>query len=148
MASKTILVVDDEQGYVEPLRDALEFGGYRVLTARSAEEALRVAAEMRIDLATVDIMMPPGESLESSVASHEAGLYVCKELRRKYPSLDLFCISVVTDERVIREVKALGIRFLRKGETPLRTVLEMLESRLTGVAYSTVKPNKWGRTKP
>jgi oxygen-independent coproporphyrinogen-3 oxidase len=39
-------------------------------------------------------------------------------------------------DTLIKEIQFLGVRFLRKGETPLRTVLNMMRSRLTGIAYS------------
>ena len=138
MVSKTVLVVDDEQGLLEALEDGLLYEGHRVLKASTVEQALRILDTERVDLATVDIMMPPGPSLESQFDSHEAGLYLCRTIRRKYPQLDVFCLSVVSDVDVIRELRKLGIRFLRKGETPLRTVLNMIRSRLTGIAYSSV----------
>ena len=50
---------------------------------------------------------------------------------------DVFCLSVVSDENAIRKIQSFGVKFLRKGETPLRTVLNMMRSRLTGIAYST-----------
>ena len=63
MNRKTVLIVDDERGYAEGLQDALDYEGFRVLTATTAEEALRILKNERVDLATVDIMMPPGRSL-------------------------------------------------------------------------------------
>ena len=137
MSRKTVLIIDDERGFIEPLADALEFEGHRVILAASAEEGLDILRSERVDLVTVDIMMPPGASLEGELSSHESGLFLCRELTRSYPDLDVFCLSVVSDDDVIRQVQQLGVRFLRKGETPLQTVLNMIRSRLTGVAYST-----------
>jgi len=134
---KTVLLVDDEQGFLEPLADALDFEGYRVLKARSAEEALRTLERETVDLITIDVMLSPGPSLERSTDSQSAGVFLCEHIRANYPSLNAFCISVVSDEAVIRKIESLRIRFLRKGETPLRTVLNMIRSKLTGVAYST-----------
>jgi CheY-like chemotaxis protein len=134
---KTVLLVDDEQSFLEPLSDALEFEGHRVLKARTADEALDILKRERIDLITIDIMLDPGEALQNKVESHSAGLFLCEEISRNYPDIDAFCISVVSEMRIIRKIESLGIRFLRKGETPLRTVLNRLRSRLTGIAYST-----------
>ena len=64
MAQKTVLLIDDDLGFQEPLADALEFEGYRVLKASTGEDALRILAREKVHLATVDIMMPPGKSLE------------------------------------------------------------------------------------
>lgn len=138
MQQKTVLIIDDEKGFIEALEDALIFEGYNILKAMTAEEALRILKKERIDLATVDIMMPPGSShLESQVASRRTGIILCRTIRKLYPNIDVFCISVVTDKNTIREIQDMGVRFIRKGETPLRTVLRMIKSRLTGIAYTT-----------
>ena len=143
---KTVLIIDDEQGLIEALEDALVSEGCRVLKAVTAEEALRILRTERIDLVTVDIMMPQGPSLESRVDSHSTGVFLCETIRRDYPKIDVFCLSVVGDPTTIRTIQSLGIRFLRKGETPLRTVLNMIRSRLTGIAYSTDRDSRdWSR---
>ena len=134
LRTKTALLIDDEQGFLEPLADALESEGVQVLKARTAEQALQLLTQEHVDLVTIDIMLDPGQSLEDLVDSHSTGLFLCSEIRKKYPEIDAFCISVVSDVGIIHEIESLGIRFLRKGETPLRTVLNMLRSRLTGIA--------------
>ena len=136
MHSKTILLIDDDQAFLEPLADALEFEGHHILKARTADEALEILKQKQVDLVTIDIMLDPGDALKDEVDSHSTGIFLCEEITRKYPQIDAFCISVVSEMRIIRKIESLGIRFLRKGETPLRTVLNMLRSRLTGVAYS------------
>lgn len=134
---KTVLLVDDEQQYLEPLEDALIYEGFHVLKARDASSALDLLAQGGIDLVTIDIMLSPGPKLEGKVDSQRAGIFLCQEISKRYPNLDAFCLSVVSDEATIRQIQSFGIKFLRKGETPLRTVLNMLRSRLTGLAYST-----------
>ena len=136
MAKKTILLIDDELGFLEALEDALLYEGHTVLKASTAEDALLLLAKENIDCATIDIMMPAGRSLDQETSSHTTGIYLCERIRREHPSIDLFCISVVSEPKTIRQIENLGVRFLRKGETPLRTVLDMIRSRLTGVAYS------------
>jgi len=142
VTKKTVLLIDDEQSFLEPLSDALEFEGYRVLKARTAEEAFDFLEQEHIDLVTIDIMMDPGNAWEGDIDSHKTGLYLCEEIKETWPNIDAFCISVVSDMKIIKQIESLGIRFLRKGETPLRTVLNMLRSRLTGIAYSTERDQK------
>lgn len=137
MRQRTVLIIDDEQGLLEALGDALTYEGYRVLKASTGEQALAVLSREHVDLATIDVMMPPGSSLEAATTSQRTGLYLCREIVRLYPRLDLFCLSVVNEPSLIKEIQKLGVRFLRKGETPLRTVLNMIRSRLTGIAFST-----------
>lgn len=142
MTNKTVLLIDDEQSFLEPLADALEFEGYRVLKARTADEAFDFLEQEHIDLVTIDIMLDPGSAFVDNVDSHSTGIYLCEEIKQEWPNIDAFCISVVSDMKIIRKIESLGIRFLRKGETPLRTVLNMLRSRLTGIAYSTDRDRK------
>jgi CheY-like chemotaxis protein len=130
-------LVDDELGYLEPLRDALHSEGYRVLTARTGEDALNILEKDEIHLTSIDVMLPPGQSLEDQTSSQKTGIYIAREILSRYPDMDVFCLSVINDTRLIQELQSMGVRFLRKGETPLRTVLNMMRSRLTGIAYST-----------
>jgi CheY-like chemotaxis protein len=133
---KTVLLVDDEQAFLEPLEDALVFEGYRVLKARDVSTALDILYRERIDLVSVDIMLSPGGRLEGSVDSQRAGVYLCERLSSDFPRLDAFCLSVVSDHITIRQVEKCGVQFIRKGETPLRTVIGMMKARLRGVPYT------------
>ena len=54
----TVLLVDDEHRVVRVLALALEREGYRVLTATSAEDALRLADSGPIDAVLLDVWMP------------------------------------------------------------------------------------------
>ena len=143
MVQKTVLLVDDEQQYLEALDDALTYEGYRVLKARDVATALEILQRESIDLISIDIMLSPGTSLEGTVSSQKAGAYLCERVAKDYPHIHAFCLSVVTEPQTIKTINDLGIRFLRKGETPLRTVLNMMRSRLTGAAaYSTRRDAK------
>jgi PAS domain S-box-containing protein len=57
---RTILAVDDESTVLALARDILEMQGFRVLTARNGEEALRVFHDhaRTIDLVLLDLTMP------------------------------------------------------------------------------------------
>jgi len=55
----TVLIVDDDPGCVEALRDTLQDVGYQVSTARSAMEALRfLESELRPSVIILDLLMP------------------------------------------------------------------------------------------
>jgi DNA-binding NarL/FixJ family response regulator len=136
---KTVLLVDDEQTFLEPLEDALIFEGYQVLKARDVSSAIDILNNEEIDLISVDIMLSPGARLEGVVDSQRAGVYLCEWLSREYPRLNAFCISVVSDHATIRQVERQGVKFIRKGETPLRTVIGMMKAKLRGVPYSPTK---------
>jgi len=58
--TETILLVDDDDSVREVARQMIEVGGYKVLTARSGEEALEVYNSRReeISLIILDLIMP------------------------------------------------------------------------------------------
>lgn len=56
--NKTVLVVDDEQNIIEPVKAYLEKQGYSVLTAERGQDALALAERGGIDLILLDLMLP------------------------------------------------------------------------------------------
>ncbi len=76
--TSTILVVDDEDIVVSLVRDALEDEGYRVHTAHSGPEALKIIAAHTIDLLITDIRMPQmtGTELANRAKESNAELVV------------------------------------------------------------------------
>jgi signal transduction histidine kinase/serine/threonine protein kinase/CheY-like chemotaxis protein len=83
----TVLLVDDEPLVREATRRTLRSLGYQVLGAKSADEALRIAAENvdSIDLVITDVMMPGMNGLE-----------LARELGKIRPSLKVLFISGYT----------------------------------------------------
>jgi DNA-binding response OmpR family regulator len=57
-ATKTILLVDDDQEILSAMRTLMENKGYRVLTASDGNAGLSVAEREQPDLVIVDMMMP------------------------------------------------------------------------------------------
>ncbi|MBO9599305.1 MAG: response regulator transcription factor [Cohnella sp.] len=66
-----LLLVEDEAGMLEEMRAFLQREGYRVLTARTGNEALSVVRAQRPDLVVLDWMLP-----------EKSGIDVCRELRQ------------------------------------------------------------------
>lgn len=60
---KTILVVDDEVSIAATLALLLADAGHRAASARSAAEALAIAAREDFDVVLVDRMMPGGDGV-------------------------------------------------------------------------------------
>ena len=56
--TKTILVVDDEADIRESVRMILEPNGYKVITAKDADDLLKKIKQKTPDLILLDIMMP------------------------------------------------------------------------------------------
>ncbi len=53
-----VLVVDDEPDLADMVATTLRFDGCRTATAGDADEAMRVARELRPDIAVLDVMLP------------------------------------------------------------------------------------------
>jgi len=64
LATKNILLVDDDPEYRGALKDALEQAGFRVVTAQSGEDALEVLALKAVDCILLDRAMPGIGGLE------------------------------------------------------------------------------------
>jgi two-component system alkaline phosphatase synthesis response regulator PhoP len=71
MATRTILVVDDEPGIVTIARDYLDRAGFRVLTAGDGATALRLARTERPSLLVLDLMLPGMDGLDVTRALRE-----------------------------------------------------------------------------
>ena len=59
-----ILVVDDERGIRESIREAIQYAGYSCWTAGSGEEALAFLEERHVDIVIADIRMPGLDGFE------------------------------------------------------------------------------------
>jgi two-component system alkaline phosphatase synthesis response regulator PhoP len=58
MSKKKILVVDDDQDFVDAVRVVVENDGYDVEVAYDGKEALDKVAQSKPDLIILDVMMP------------------------------------------------------------------------------------------
>lgn len=63
MGKKSILVIDDEVGFVKALTDCLEFHGYDVIPAYDGLEGLGKVRLKRPDLIILDLMLPKLDGL-------------------------------------------------------------------------------------
>ena len=84
----TVLVVDDENGPREAFRLVLE-DHFNVLTAESGSAALDVLRENRVDVVTLDLMMP---SL--------SGVETLKRIRELDPDVEVVIVSAMPQRDV------------------------------------------------
>lgn len=80
---KHILIIDDEQGIREPLKEYLEGENFFVSTAKNSDDAKNKIELLEFDLLIVDIMMP-GQS----------GLELTKEIRKKKDTPIIFLTAM------------------------------------------------------
>ena len=67
-ATRSILIVDDEFGLAEMLRDMLCESGFEVTLAINGRLALEILAEDKVDLVLTDMMMPVMDGAELAAA--------------------------------------------------------------------------------
>ncbi len=72
MGEQTILVVEDEESFVEALTVGLKREGFRVRVARDGVEALELFDLVQPDLVLLDVMLP-----------RISGIDVCREIRTR-----------------------------------------------------------------
>ncbi len=68
---ETVLIVDDEKNYLVVLEALLGPEGYEILTASSAEEAIRLIQESDLDLIITDMKMPGTSGMQLLETSKE-----------------------------------------------------------------------------
>lgn len=70
--SQTVLVVEDEESFIEALQVGLKREGFRVEVARDGRQALDLFDLVRPDLVLLDVMLP-----------NVSGIDVCRQLRKR-----------------------------------------------------------------
>jgi two-component system, cell cycle sensor histidine kinase and response regulator CckA len=120
--SETILLVEDEQGLRELIRECLEGVGYTVLEARHEVEALEICKRhpAPVHLLLTDVVMPV-----------MSGRELAEQVRALRPEIRVLYVSGYTDDAVVlRGVLAADMEFLQKPFTPeglARRVREVLD---------------------
>jgi len=91
---KTILLIDDEQGFVKMMKSGLISQGFNVLVARTGEQGLSVTRRKKPDLIVLDIILPKMKGRE-----------VCIKLKEDAKTKDIPVITL-TSKSSTDDVKA------------------------------------------
>jgi DNA-binding NtrC family response regulator len=92
-----VLLVDDEQGYLEVLQKRMTRRGLGVTTAVSGPDAVQLARRQTFDVAVVDLKMEDMDGIE-----------VLKVLKMMDPGLAVIILTGHGSEQAAREGMALG----------------------------------------
>ena len=82
---KTVLVVDDTAAHLQQLNEIVSGAGYKVLTASSGRDAVKMAKDNKPDLVLLDIVM---DDLD--------GYGACREITRSEETKDIPVVFVST----------------------------------------------------
>lgn len=99
-----VLLVDDEEQFVDLLSERLRARDFEVLTAPGGEEGLRVLDKVDIDVAVLDVMMPGRD-----------GLSTLQEFKRTRPLTEVIMLTGnTTVETAISGMKLGAFDYLLK----------------------------------
>jgi len=99
-----ILIVEDEKGIVDFLKQGLEEENYTISTAYDGEEGLKKALELPVDLVLLDWMLPKMQ-----------GIDVCKNVRIEKNNLPIiFLTAKDTVQETIEGLKAGANDYIKK----------------------------------
>jgi CheY-like chemotaxis protein len=108
---RVILYIEDQP--LETRVKMLETDGYKVISAKDGTEALNCLKRERVDLILLDIMMPPGDELNSEDVrgGFSSGVVFTKKIKEKeeWRSIPIIVITANPDRDIERELTELGV---------------------------------------
>ena len=116
---KKILIVDDEAGIVQEIREFLEEEGYEVRTADSAKAGIKLIEEIHPDVVLIDVKLPD--------ASGNEVLRACKE---KSPKTKTIMVTGYVDQNVMDEAELIGRDTFLQKPFNLEKILEEINRLL------------------
>ena len=96
-SKKRILIVDDEAGIVQEIKEFLEEEGYEVHTADTAKTGIALVEKIHPDVVLIDVKLPD--------ASGNEVLRACKE---KSPKTKTIMVTGYVDQNVMDEAELIG----------------------------------------
>jgi twitching motility two-component system response regulator PilH len=117
----TVLVVEDTPSEMELLSHYLREGGYSVIGAVTAKDALNKAIEIKPDVIITDVVMPGMSgfelcrSLKKNPATQKVPIIICTSKGQEIDRLwgmrqgaDVYITKPFTREQLIRAVRSVG----------------------------------------
>lgn len=111
LSFRNILIVDDHIEIIQLMTDFLEMDGYRVYSAKNAEEAETLLRNVTIDCIILDVMMPGVD-----------GFTLCKRIRKESEVPVLFLSAYQTDADKIRGLMLGADDYIVKTASPSEIV--------------------------
>ncbi|MFC1522132.1 response regulator [Elusimicrobiota bacterium] len=104
LKSKTLLLVDDDEGILDFLMFLFKNIGYDVATCRDVRSAMKWLEKNTANLVLLDIMMPDTHGLE-----------LCKWMRTKNNKTPVIIMTALDDEETANDAMAVGaVDFIKK----------------------------------
>lgn len=111
-----IMLVDDDEMFVESLSDILSEEGYHVEKAFSGEEALTMAQAQKFDLVLMDIKMPGMNGVEAF-----------KEMKKCSPGTMVMMMTGYSVDELVNEAIEEGARGILRKPLDIDVLLKMID---------------------
>lgn len=126
-----VLLVDDEQDFLEPVAFWLNSKGYRVTTAANGQEALDQIAQQPPDIVFLDIHMPILD-----------GMQTLERIRRTHKDLPVIIVTAVyQDQENFATANKLGISGFFPKQSSLSDLTRIIEISLKAHAKLKTLPS-------
>jgi DNA-binding NtrC family response regulator len=103
-SGRPILVIDDEENFLTLLQWFLSRRGYEVVTASSADQALKLVSSREFDIALVDLRLGTSD-----------GLQLLEEMTKRLPRISVFIMTAYPTVNSIKQAFDKGAtRYLTK----------------------------------
>ena len=104
MNKQTIMLVDDEERFLQTTKKLIEKEGFKVLTAQSGKEALEKLEEHKIYVVVLDVKMPEMDGIET-----------LKKIKIKFPMVQVIMLTGhATVESAVERMHSGAIDYLMK----------------------------------
>lgn len=110
-----ILIVDDDQNMAHTLADILGISGYEPLEANSAEQAIKIVKEEKIDCALTDVRM-----------AGMSGVELFEEIQKIEPELPVILMTAYAPDDQIRHGLKIGAMGLLTKPLEINQLLDFL----------------------
>ena len=117
---KKILIVDDEAGIVQEIKEFLEEEGYEAHTADTAKTGILMIEELKPDVILIDVKLPDASGTEV--------LRACKE---KSPKTRTIMVTGYVDQNVMDEAELIGRDTVLQKPFNLVKIVEEIEKLLS-----------------
>ncbi len=119
--SPQILLVDDNEDFLDNVKDVFEDEGYEVLTATSGEEAVQLVKTESVDVVVMDIKMPGMNGVEAFI-----------EMKKFYPDVKVIMCTAYIVESTIRRALSEGAQAVLNKPFEMDVLLRTIETVLEG----------------
>jgi len=117
MSDKKILVVDDEKAIINLLTQAFSRAGYTVRSAQSAEDALKLLENEKINVMFFDLNMPEMDGVE-----------LCKKVKNNMPMSLIYAVTGYASLFELAECREAGFEDYFNKPVNIKTLIKTADA--------------------